>query len=437
MLSTAVHAVCWCPCVQDFEREVDAYRKRLQILPTIREEGETGVLDEEIESIEAKFKDISRECAKHMDRLASLVKNKKTFDDLNDKLATVYPALQEQVADIQDHPFGQDPQTDARDLDALRSIKAELIGQERKLKDLTTAGERLADGLAEAGMSAEAEEVRDIIETRAEQYSSLLEEIGEQEEELDNALTEQQNVMSRLDGVVDSIADAEGKLRGQQAVSLDKEKLANQLQDQRLMNADLSSNKALLERLARETHNAAGAEDRLSDINDRLGDVERLAEARTRELEEIASGLQSYEAQASDMNAWLTDSIKSLKTAAKGGSGKAQRAKVQALLEAKQERQDGVRELREACEALMDDDRVTDTYAVKEALAEVEGKWNDLTELLVKEVSFEVSLRGPCRGTAIKARQVVLQFALRLGRFTGMENTTIRGHVGREEGNSC
>ena len=82
---------------QDFEREVDAYRKRLQILPTIREEGESGVLDEEIESIEAKFKDISRECAKHMDRLAALVKNKKTFDDLNEKLATVYPALQEQV----------------------------------------------------------------------------------------------------------------------------------------------------------------------------------------------------------------------------------------------------------------------------------------------------------------------------------------------------
>ena len=378
-------------CVQDFEREVDAYRKRLQILPTISEENEAGVLDEEIESIEAKFKDISRECAKHMDRLAALVKNKKTFDDLNDKLTTVYPAVQEQVAEIQRHTFGKDPQKDARDLDALRNIKAELIGQERKLKDLTSAGERLADGLAEAGMTSEAEDVRDIIDARAEQYSALLEEIGEQEEHLDTSLTEQQNVMSRLDGVEDGIAEAENKLRSSNTVSLDKEKLANQLQHQRLMNADLSSNKALLERLAREAHDVPGAEDRLNEVSERLGDVERLAEVRTRELEEIASALQNFEAKSSDMAQWLADSIKNMKTPAKGTSGKAQRAKVHALLEAKEERQGVVKELRETCERLMNDDRVTDKYAVKESLADVEGKWNELTELLVKEVSFEVS----------------------------------------------
>ena len=75
-----------------------------------------------------------------------------------------------QVADIQTHDFGRDPQKDARDLDSLRNIKAELIGQERKLKDLMAAGERLADGLAEAGMVAEAEDVRAVLEERGEQY---------------------------------------------------------------------------------------------------------------------------------------------------------------------------------------------------------------------------------------------------------------------------
>ncbi|KAK7501339.1 hypothetical protein BaRGS_00007464, partial [Batillaria attramentaria] len=374
---------------QDFEREVDAYRKRLQILPTISEEGEGGILDEEIESTEAKFKDISRECAKHMDRLAGLVKNKKQFDDLNDKLTTVYPALQEQLADIHNHPFGKDPQKDARDLDTLRNIKAELIGQERKVKELTAAGERLADGLTEAGMTSEAEDVLGIMETRAEQYSAMLEQIGEQEEQLDSALTEQQNVMGRLDGVEDSIAEAEDKLRGNAPISLDKDKLANQLQEQRLMNADINSNKALLDRLAKEAHDVSGAEDRLSDVNERLGAVERLAESRTRELEEIASGLQGFEAKASDMAHWLANSIKDIKTPAKGGPGKAQRAKVHGMLEAKDERQEAMKELRATCERLMNDDRVSDKYAVKEALADVEGKWNELTELLVKEVSYE------------------------------------------------
>ena len=65
------------------EKEADAFRKRVDILPTIREDGETGVLEEELEAIEAKCKDISRECARSMDRLGGMVKHKKTFDDLH------------------------------------------------------------------------------------------------------------------------------------------------------------------------------------------------------------------------------------------------------------------------------------------------------------------------------------------------------------------
>ena len=71
--------------MQSLERDIDAFRKKLHVLPTIRDEGEGGVLDEELESLEAKFKDISRECAKQMDRLSSLAKDRKTFDELNDK----------------------------------------------------------------------------------------------------------------------------------------------------------------------------------------------------------------------------------------------------------------------------------------------------------------------------------------------------------------
>lgn len=67
------------------EKDVDSFRKRMEILPTIPEEGETGVLDEELESIEAKFKDISKECSKHLERLGSLAKLRKNFDDLHEK----------------------------------------------------------------------------------------------------------------------------------------------------------------------------------------------------------------------------------------------------------------------------------------------------------------------------------------------------------------
>ena len=63
-------------------------------MPPIQEEGDNQVIDDELESLEAKYKDISRECAKHLDKLSGLCKHKKTFDDLNDKLGNVYPNIE-------------------------------------------------------------------------------------------------------------------------------------------------------------------------------------------------------------------------------------------------------------------------------------------------------------------------------------------------------
>lgn len=60
---------------------MESFRKRLDILPTLREAGDAGVLDDELESIEAKFKDISKECAKQMERIGSLAKLSKIVNE--------------------------------------------------------------------------------------------------------------------------------------------------------------------------------------------------------------------------------------------------------------------------------------------------------------------------------------------------------------------
>ncbi|PVD38688.1 hypothetical protein C0Q70_01308 [Pomacea canaliculata] len=192
---------------QEFERDVEAYRTRLQILPTIREEAEIGILDEELESIEAKYKDVS-------------------------------------LAKVTSHELGKIPGKDKQDLEAVRTIKSELIGHERRLKELTTAGERLMEGLKEAGLTWLLDDVHSVMEDRAEQHSALLQQIGAREEQLDLSLSHQHNAATRLDAVLDMVQRAEHQLKSVGAISLDKERLADQLQEQRLMNADISSNKA-------------------------------------------------------------------------------------------------------------------------------------------------------------------------------------------------
>ncbi len=325
-----------------------------------------------------------------MDRLASLMKNKKGFDDLNDRLSSAYPAIQDKLRNIADEDFGRNPAKDAKDLGNLKTMKADLIGQERKLKDLVAAGDRLSSGLTDAGLQNEAKEVRDTVDDHKEKHKTLLEDIQDKEDKLDSAVAQQQNVMSRLDGVVDLLEQAETVLNSRLPISLNKDKLAQQLQDQRLMNADLGSNKALLERLSGEAHDVSGAEEKLADLIDRIDDLERKADNRTKELEDVFGGISDFENKTSDIDYWLNESIMSLKNKPKGVTAKAMKAKVDALYKEKQDREDEMDGLREGCKRLMDDDRVTDEYAMKECMGDVESKWHDLTELLVQQVSLEV-----------------------------------------------
>ncbi|KAK6172103.1 hypothetical protein SNE40_018056 [Patella caerulea] len=373
---------------QCFERELETYRKSLPFMPTIDEETEAGILDDEIESMEAKYKDVSRECSKHMDRLSSIVKNKRTFDDVNDRLTSQYPQLTDQLKSINDKGFGKNPAKDSKDLKDLKQLKADVIGQERKLKDLMAAGERLTNGLVEAGLKKEAANIRNVIEDHKNKHTDLLNGITSKEEKLDAAVAQQQNVMGRLDSILDVVENAEKILKSKHPASLNKEVLSNQIQEQRLLNADINSNKALVDRLSRESHDMTGAEDKLTDIGERLDVLERLAEDRTQELEDISSGINDFDHKLSEVDSWLNESIQTLKTKPKGGNN-ISKAKIDALYEEKKGKEGSIDNLRKACDNLMNDDRVCDHYAVKETLGDVETKWNDLTEFLVQQVSLE------------------------------------------------
>ena len=116
------------------EKDIDAFRKRVEILPTLREDGEQGELEEELDNLEAKVKDINRECVKQMDRLSQMVKHKKVFDELHTRLSQAYPALAEQLVALVGEDFDMDPHKG--DLEELRQVKADIISHERRLKGL-------------------------------------------------------------------------------------------------------------------------------------------------------------------------------------------------------------------------------------------------------------------------------------------------------------
>jgi chromosome segregation ATPase len=81
---------------------------------------DNDIIDDEIESLEAKYRDISRECSKHLEKLAAIMKQKKVFDDLSEKLSGIYPQLEKKLSAIDEQKVGQMPDRDTHDLATLK-----------------------------------------------------------------------------------------------------------------------------------------------------------------------------------------------------------------------------------------------------------------------------------------------------------------------------
>ncbi|XP_021351801.1 dystonin-like isoform X4 [Mizuhopecten yessoensis] len=377
---------------QDFEREAETYRQKINVLPPISEEADNDVIDDEIEALEAKYKDISRDCTKQLDKLSAIMKMKKTFDDLNDKLNGMYPGIENKLRGVNEEEFGRVPERDTKDLYTLKDLKAELIGQERRLKDITQMGDKLCKSLNDMNMKKKSDEVQKSVQDHKQIHEVLQKEIAGKEEQLDAAVSQQQNVLNRLDGLYDWMTESENILNEKKQISLEKDRMAQQLKEQRLMNAEIESNKALLERLSAEAGDMSNGDDAqktVFDLSERIMDVDEKAEHFTHELEDVVGMVNDLEADIGQMDGWLTDSVASLKSRNRGTSQKATKARVDELYQEKREREIDMENLRAAAKRVMDDERVCDQFALKECLGEVEGKWHELTEHLVQQVSLE------------------------------------------------
>lgn len=196
-----------------------------------------------------------------MEKLAALMKQKKGFDDLKDKLSSVYPQIEARLSNIHGNGLGKNPEKDTKDLTAVKELKADLIGQDRKLKDLIQSGEKLVKGLNDINMKQKAGEVKESMAEMKDKHESLQSEIGEKEEELSSAVSQQQNLRNRLDGLQRWMSETERALENRPLISLDKDKLAQQLKEQRLLNGEIETNKTLLERISQETGQNAPDDD--------------------------------------------------------------------------------------------------------------------------------------------------------------------------------
>ncbi|XP_036368174.1 microtubule-actin cross-linking factor 1 isoform X4 [Octopus sinensis] len=377
---------------QEFMNGVDRYRKCVHILPTIKEETEeSAMIDDEIEALEGKYRSIVQESERYLAKLAFALKHDKSFQELSNKLNSNYSDIKAKFDGITDGSDATRDSSEAYQLEKVKQLKVNVLNQEKRIRDLQHVGTKLVDELNELNMTPKANSVKDVMEDKKAVHKDLYHAIENKEGVLNSVLSESKNVIKQLDNLGVQLSSIEDELMRNSEICLEKQGLEEQIHEQRRIQADLSTNKTLLENLLKESSDVNGAREKILDLNERIANVETLSERRISDLEEVMGNIEDLEDKIGVMKSWLTSSIGMIQQNGEGPSQNLHmfKSKIDALYAEKKSKEPDINDIKDLVKHIAGKENVSNGCHLKEAAADVQEEWHQLTELLVQKVSVE------------------------------------------------
>ncbi len=261
------------------------------------------------------------------------------------------------------------------------------------MEDLKDVGDELV-GILEAldcKDTPKAREIEDTVCSMQTKFDQIQEELVDKQHKLNAAVVESQDVNHNLDSLLGWVMETEGLFDNMGHVSLDKEALNNQIQAHRVLVSEIENERARVQSVTEQCAGTPGAEDKVEQLVDRFDILESRAEERGNELEDVVQKLGTLHGNVNQLESWLANAVHSLKRDSSDFEPGSLKEKIENLYRAKQDKQPDLESIKKIARQLIDDPNTADKNHLRETLADVQGKWHDLTELLVQMISFAVS----------------------------------------------
>ena len=323
----------------------------------------------------------------------TVVKNRK-YNDLRSKLGQWLPSMEERVNQCSaDVPPGDDPKIQVAELKALTT---DVIAETQDVEDLKAVGKDLLAILEELECldTPKAREIKGVLESVQAKFDEIQENVVDKQHRLNQAVVQSQDVYRQLDGLLEWVKQAQDNLNNSPIISLDKNALNEQTQAHMILCSDIENHKAKLNSLEEKCQGKEGTESRLDELHDKFGAVEEAAKDRAVMLDNVSQKLASFTTGVTQLDGWLTNSVNSLKRDSAEYDQGTVKDKIENLYRQKVGKQKELNNLRKTGKELINNPQTGDKNKLRETLADVQGKWHNLTELLVQMISYAVSLNS-------------------------------------------
>nr|CAD7404991.1 unnamed protein product [Timema cristinae] len=364
-----------------------------QRLPHIEPPQET-VIRNEVSAVTAKYRDLHSRANALSDRLSGVGGRQREYRDTLDKARSWLREAEPKANKILSEPVGAEPRTIEEQLNRAKALNNEFVAQGRLVDNAKQAVSALLRLLEGQQSPAEMAALENPVKELENKYNQLSEALSEKVQSLDTALVQSQGVADALDSLMQWLSSTENQLKAlMRPVSLNKERLEEQLREHRLLQAEVDSHQASVESVTQSAEelvtNASNArlakkiETKLKDVQSRFEKLQERTVKRSELLDEIHHALSVFTVTVSHFEQWHAEIIETIESR---DILKLEMAEYTAKIETIAARRDAKRgdfeEIVLIGKNLVAKKDVTDTVPVRDKIKALEGQWKDLNSLL-------------------------------------------------------
>lgn len=384
---------------QDYDKDAKDFQRTLPNKPEFQTAQPPSGLKEPVTAIQKeldatndRYKKVVGDCAALMDKLSDTAAKNKRFNQLKNDLEEALPALKEDVGNCHDEvQQGSDPQ---EQLEGLNAVTANVIAKGKEVEDLKKVGQELVDILEELDCknTPKAHEIQETMDAIQGEFDEIQEEVVDKQHKLNAAVAQSKDVGHNLAALLGWVDEVDQIFNEMKPVSLDRETLTQQIQAHKVVTADIENHRPQVDTVVEQCQEQPGTSDEaVNELLDRFDNLISRSEDRGTELEDVVQKLGNLHNNVHQLESWLAGAVHSLKRESSDFDHDSLKNKIENLYQHKQGKQKDLDNIKSVGKELIDDPRTGDKHYLRETLADVQGKWHDLTELLVQMISFAVS----------------------------------------------
>ncbi|CAL1261306.1 unnamed protein product [Larinioides sclopetarius] len=349
----------------------------------------------EVQEVTNVFRNFLNEVTRLSDNYAVICSKYRSYVEVAEKAKIWISDVKKSSRKVIEEPVADEPSAVQDQLDKIKLINMEVVGQGRIVENVYQAVKVLTDTAENCNIApVEAKDIENTLNKLQEDYAELITSIASRIKELQIALIHSQDIQGGLDRILKWLEETETAMKlHNKPVSLIIEKLEAQVQEYKILKSDIENQKQSIDMLASSAKEISSdanpkllkkVDTKLKDISQRFDKLCEKISKRWALLEEVSENVHAFQEMSLRLDEFFSATLERIesidnahRTDVDGFS-----SIIEYTLNQRNSKKDDFEQLLKVGKMLAEKKDVSDTSLVKDKIKSLEEQWKNIGDLL-------------------------------------------------------